>query len=105
MSQTNIKDTYFLEDCINKKRSVQDIYEALGLYSETADTRKEPVFVVQEANDLHKKIKEYAEDTKAAYRGKRERLLTDLVKEGMFDNEVKELGEQYGKCSCVQRSI
>jgi hypothetical protein len=99
MSQTNIKETYFLENCINKKRTVQDIYEALALYSETTDTRKEPVFVVDEANDLHRRIKEHAENIKGAYRNEREMMLSDLVKDDMFAKEVEELGEQYGKRS------
>lgn len=99
MSQTNIKETYFLENCINKKRTVQDIYEALALYSETTDTRKEPVFVVAEANDLHRRIKEHAENIKGVYRNEREAMLSDLVKDDMFANEVEELGEQYGKRS------
>jgi hypothetical protein len=97
MSQTNIRETYFLEDCINKKkRTVQDIYEGLALYSETTDKRKEPVFVVDEANDLHRKIKEHAENIKGVYRNEREKMLSDLVKDDMFAREVEELGEQYG---------
>jgi hypothetical protein len=41
-SQSDIANTSFIEDCINKKRSIQDIHEALGLYSETVNKRKEP---------------------------------------------------------------
>lgn len=96
MSQP-IQETSFLEDCITKKRPVQDIYEPLGLYSETADARKEPVFVVEEANALLVKIKNYAEDVKKLYRSEREKMLSDLVKDDMFAKEVDSLGEQYGK--------
>ena len=97
MSQSNIANTSFLEDCISKKRTIQDIYEALGLYSETGGTRKEPVFVKHEANDMHKRIKEHAESFKASYKNDRERLLADLVKDGVFANEVQELGLHYGQ--------
>jgi hypothetical protein len=96
-SQSNIAHTTFLEDCISKKRSIQDIHEALGLFSEIAKTRKEPVFHKEEANDLHKSIKEIAEAFKTSYRNNRENMLADLVKEGAFANDVRELGELYGQ--------
>ncbi|KAF2832935.1 hypothetical protein CC86DRAFT_376192 [Ophiobolus disseminans] len=97
MSQTNIATTNFLELCISKKRTIQDITEALGLDSETADARKEPIFIKDEANGLHKKIKEYADACKAIYRNERETMLIDLVKDGVFAAEVQELGETYGQ--------
>jgi len=97
MSQPNIATTTFLEDCISKKKTVHEIYEDLGLFSETYDTRKEPVFSKVEAKELHLKIKEFAESFKALYRDSRESLFTDLVADGMFDNEVQELGERYGQ--------
>ncbi|KAF2030092.1 hypothetical protein EK21DRAFT_33987, partial [Setomelanomma holmii] len=87
----------FLEDCIAKKRSFQDIYESLGLYSESADARKEPVFAKEEANDLHKKVKEIANSFKALYRTGREKLRADLLEEGTFATELQELGASYGQ--------
>jgi hypothetical protein len=94
-SQTSIAHTSFLEDCISKKRSFQDIYEALGLYSESTDTRKEPVFLKDEANDLQKRIKEIAASFKTSYRNNRESLLADLVKDGAFADQIQELGQWY----------
>jgi hypothetical protein len=95
-SQSNIAHTSFLEDCISKKRTFQDIYEALGIYSEIADTRKEPVFYKDEANDLHKKIKETAESYKALYRN-RENMLASLVKDGTFADDCQQLSQLYGQ--------
>jgi hypothetical protein len=96
-SQSNIAHTSFIEGCINKKRTMQDIYEALGLYSETADPRKEPVFAKDEANDLHKKIKEVAESFKVSYHNDREELLAELVKDGAFADDVQKLVLLYGQ--------
>lgn len=95
-SQTNIAHTTFLEDCIDKKRTLQDVYEPLGLFSQTVGTRKDPVFVKDEANDLHKSIKEMAQSFKVAYRNDRDRLLADLVKENTFTDQVQELAQSYG---------
>jgi hypothetical protein len=97
VSQSNIAHTSFLEDCICKKRTFQDIYEALGLYSEIADTRKEPVFHKDEANRLHKKIKEIAGLYKALYRNNRENMLADLVKDGAFADDCQQLSHLYGQ--------
>jgi hypothetical protein len=95
-SQTDIAQTSFLEDCISKNRSFQDIYEALGLYSQTTDARKVPVFVPNEANDLHKKIKKIAASFKASHRNNTETLLASLAKDNAFANQIQELGQCYG---------
>jgi hypothetical protein len=92
----SIENTLFLEDCISKKRTFQDIYESLGLYSESTDARKEPVFVKEEANDLHRRVKAIAVSFKGSYRNERERLVADLVKDDAFAKEVQELGASYG---------
>jgi hypothetical protein len=101
MSQPNIADTDFLERCIDENRSFRNIYEPLGLYTETVETRKEPVFVVKEANDLHKEIKEIAGNFKRLYKNERDKLKTDLIQDGMFSEEVHELGERYGKLTFI----
>jgi hypothetical protein len=96
-SQTSIAQTSFLEDCIDKKRSIQDIYETLGLYSETANARKEPVFAKDEANELQKRVKEIAASFIALYCNDREALLANLIKDGAFIEQIQELGEHYGQ--------
>jgi glycogen debranching enzyme len=96
-SQTSIAQTSFLEDCIAKKKSFQQIYEALELYSESVDARKEPVFAKDEANDLQKRVKEIAASFKAFYRNGREALLADLIKDDTFTEQIQELGKRYGQ--------
>jgi hypothetical protein len=96
-SQTSITQTSFLEDCISKKRSFQDIHEALGLYRVNANARKEPEFVNNEANNLQKRVKEIAASFKASYRNDQEALLADLVKDGAFSEQTLELGKHYGQ--------
>jgi hypothetical protein len=96
-SQSNIAQTSFLEDCICKKRTCQDIYEALGLYSEISDTRKEPVFHKDEANTLHKKIREIAVSYRATYRNNEENMLADLIKDGAFADDCQRLSNLYGQ--------
>jgi hypothetical protein len=95
-SQTNIANTSFLEDCIDGKRTLQDIYEALGLYSETVQTRKDPVFRTDEANKLHQTIKEKAQSFIATYGNDREKLFADLVEEGTLADQVQDLEQSFG---------
>lgn len=95
-SQTSIANTSYLEDCISKKKSIRDVHEDLGLYSETNKTRQDPVFYDDEANTLQKKIKEIAATFKATYRKEKEALADDLVKEDTLAEQVRELGEHYG---------
>lgn len=95
-SQTNYSETDFLEGCINgKKRTDQDCYEALGLYSET--TGKDPVFFKDEANQLHDRIKEIAATFKAAHRSGRKPLSEILVQDDALTGETRHLGESYGE--------
>jgi hypothetical protein len=96
-SQSSIANSSFIDDCISKKRTVQDCYEALELFSETADARKDPVFVKNEANDLQRRIKDAAQSLKASYRNDSQRLLADLIKEDALSDKVEELGESYGQ--------
>jgi hypothetical protein len=91
-SQTDIEHTSFLEDCITRKRTTRDIYEALDLYCETAETRKDPVFVKADANKLQKDIKNLAQSFRESYRNDEKTLLVDLVKDSAFIDEVGELG-------------
>jgi hypothetical protein len=95
-SQTDIEHTSFLEDCITRKRTTRDIYEALDLYCETAETRKDPVFVKADANKLQKDIKNLAQSFRESYRNDEKTLLVDLVKDSAFIDEVGELGQRYG---------
>lgn len=95
-SQSSIANSSFIHDCISKKRSPQDCYEALGLYREAGGAVKDPVFATVEANDLYKRIKDVANSTKTRYRNDRTSLLADLEKEGIFAEQVKELGQTYG---------
>jgi hypothetical protein len=95
-SQSDIEQTSFLEDCISKKRKFRDIYEAIDLYSETAETRKDPDFYKADANDLQKKIKEIARTFRSSYGGDEDALRVELLKEDAFVNEVDELGQRYG---------
>jgi hypothetical protein len=96
-SQSNVKNTSFLEDCINKKKSIQEIHECLGLYSESANVRKEPVFVKDEANDLYKRIVEIAKAFRVSHGNDKEGLLAGLAKPDVFLNEVEELELGYGQ--------
>ncbi|KAF1946103.1 hypothetical protein EJ02DRAFT_367925 [Clathrospora elynae] len=86
----------FLEGCINKTRSVRDVYESLGLFSQTSDVRKDPDFLKNEANELSGRIKQIAKTFVLAYRGDPEQLQTDLAEETVFSNDLLELGRQYG---------
>jgi hypothetical protein len=86
----------FLEACINKRRPVQDVWESLGLYSQTVDTRKDPDFLKNEANELFTNIKRIAKSYATTYRGDLERLHSDLAEETTFSEEVFKLGQQYG---------
>jgi hypothetical protein len=95
-SQLSIEHASFLDACINKKRTLQDIYEALGLYSETSGARKEPVFVKTEANDLHNSIKQLAKTFNTSQRNNRGDFSAVLVKSNTFADEVRELGFRYG---------
>ncbi|KAH5692063.1 hypothetical protein HBI23_006450 [Parastagonospora nodorum] len=95
-SQSSIANSSFIDDCISKNRTLQDCYEGLGLFSENGDARKDPVFPKEEANDLHRRIKEVAQSFKAAYRNDRDKLLADLIKEDALADQVQELGESYG---------
>jgi hypothetical protein len=95
-SQSSIAQTSFLEDCISKKRSFQDIYEALDLYPQETNARKEPVFLDDKANDLQKEVKKIAASFKASHRDD-DTFLADLVKDGAFANQVRKLGQDYGR--------
>ncbi|KAH7095712.1 hypothetical protein FB567DRAFT_36880 [Paraphoma chrysanthemicola] len=95
MSQS-IENTLFLEDCISRKRKLEDIYESLGLFIEKKDARKEPVFVKDGADELHKRVKEIATSFKSSYRNDRDRLVADLLKADAFAEELQELGDSYG---------
>lgn len=95
-SQTNIAQTSFLEQCIDKKRSIRDCYEALDLFSVTSDDRKDPVFYQDEANQLQNRIKEIAASFKASHRKETKPLKEVLVKDGVFAVETRELGQAYG---------
>ncbi|KAH7080275.1 hypothetical protein BKA63DRAFT_506082 [Paraphoma chrysanthemicola] len=95
MSQS-IANTLFLEDCISRKRKLEDIYESLGLYIEKKDARKEPVFVKDGADELHKRVKAIATSFKSSYRNDRDRLGADLLKDDAFAEELQELGDSYG---------
>jgi hypothetical protein len=96
-SQSNVKNTSFLEDCINKKRSIQVIHESLGLYSESWNVRKEPVFVIDGANDLYKRIVEIAKTFRVSHGNDKEGILADLAKPDVFSKEVEELELGYGQ--------
>jgi hypothetical protein len=95
-SKSSIANSSFIDDCISKKRTLQDCYEDLGLFSETGDARKEPVFAKEEANDLYRKIKKVAHSLKRSYRNDREKLLADLLKEDALAEQVQNLGQSYG---------
>ncbi|KAH7414184.1 hypothetical protein DE146DRAFT_19952 [Phaeosphaeria sp. MPI-PUGE-AT-0046c] len=95
-SQTNIAHTSFLEQCISKKRSVRDCYEAIGLFSVTSEIRKDPVFYQDEANQLQDRIKEIAASFKASHRNGRKSVPEMLVEDGMFAVETRQLGQTYG---------
>lgn len=97
MSQSDITKTDFLESCVSKKRNARQVTEALGLYMEGNDPRKEPVFIKSEANKLYRRIREYADAFKARYKNNRKTLLDDLVKDGCFDYEVQLLSNDYGQ--------
>jgi hypothetical protein len=96
-SQSSITNSSFIDDCISKKRTLQDCYENLGLFGEHVVARKDPVFRIEEANDLHKRIKGVAHSFKTAYRNDREKLLADLTKEDALAEQVQKLGESYGQ--------
>jgi intein/homing endonuclease len=96
-SQTDITHTSFLERCIEKKRSLQEIWEALGLYRETVGRREDPDFIKEDAKELHESIKKMAQSLKTAYRNDREKLLADLVKEETLAEQIQELEQSFGK--------
>lgn len=96
-SQSNVANTSFLEGCIEKKRSIQEIHECLGLYSESANVRKEPVFFIEGANDLYKRIVEIAKAFRLSHGNDKDALLTDLAKPDVFFIEVQELASEYGQ--------
>jgi hypothetical protein len=95
-SQSDIEQTSFLENCIGKKRKIRDSYEALGLYSEEAETRKDPVFPKIDANNLQKEIKDLARAFRISHQGDEDTLPADLIKEDAFVDEADELGQRYG---------
>ena len=95
-SQTNIRDTTYLEDCINKKKEVLDVYEDLGLFSEKVRQGQDPEFPQEAANSLQTKIKEIAATFRVAYRNEKESMLADLGKEDAFAESLQELGQRYG---------
>ncbi|KAH8727471.1 hypothetical protein GQ44DRAFT_757878 [Phaeosphaeriaceae sp. PMI808] len=102
---SNIANTDFLECCINKKKSFEDIYESLGLFSEARGKRKSPVFPREEANKMHKRIKEMAGSFRVSRRNNRDKLLSDLAKEGVLAREIEELGLGYGAILWGEESV
>jgi hypothetical protein len=94
-SNINISQTSFLEACISRKIKFQDIHEILGLYKETINARKVPVFVKDEAKDLEKKIQKIVAAFKASYRNNKEKMLADLAKDDAFASQSQELGQCY----------
>lgn len=86
----------FLAGCINKTRSERDVYESLGLFSQTTDLRRDPDFLKNEANELHTRVKEIAQSFAANYHNNYKQLQAELGKEGTFSEEILELGHQYG---------
>jgi hypothetical protein len=98
--QANIEQTDYLERCIDKKETLQNIWEALGLYRETVGPCKDPDFAKEDAKRLHKTIKKMAQSFKAGYRNDRERFLADLLKKETFSNPVQELEHSFGTLIC-----
>lgn len=91
-SQIIYAETTFLEGCIDgKRRTDLDCYEALGLFRETIG----PIFAKDEANQLHKRVKEIATTFEASHRNGRKPLKEILVEDGIFADECRRFGETY----------
>jgi hypothetical protein len=87
----------FLAGCVNKTRSIRDVCEALGIYSETLDPRKNNELYPPEANELYAKIKNIAKSFIASPRGDSAQLQVDLAKETAFSGEISTLASRYGE--------
>ncbi|CAO2650722.1 Nn.00g020140.m01.CDS01 [Neocucurbitaria sp. VM-36] len=87
----------FLYACVQKSKSLRDVYETLGLYCETTTLRKEPDFHNAKAKALHAEIKEIAQSFEGRYRNNLEHLKEDLSNEITFSTEIRDLQRKYGQ--------
>lgn len=89
----------FLARCISQTRSERDVYETLGLFSQTSDARKDPDFYENEANILRSEIINIS----TSFAGHHHDLQTfeaALLKEATFLEDVQYLGSKYGPEIC-----
>ncbi|KAF1841126.1 uncharacterized protein K460DRAFT_198851 [Cucurbitaria berberidis CBS 394.84] len=96
-TSTPDENAAFLAGCIHKTRSVRDVYESLGLFSQTTDLRKDPDFLKNEANELHFEIKKIAQSFVERNREDPEHLHACLSKDETFSKEICELEGKYGQ--------
>ena len=87
----------FLYGCINKTTPEQDVYESLGLFSQTLGRRKGPDFPKNEANELRSRIKEIAQAFLVVHREDPGDLRAKLENEDIFSNEIQEIEDKFGQ--------
>ncbi|KAL6703195.1 hypothetical protein ACN47E_010124 [Coniothyrium glycines] len=86
----------FLQGCIEKKRTMKDVYENLGLFSHTLVPRRDPDLHPAEANELYTAIKQTAKSIASSCRAAGMPVEYKLSQENTLSSEAKRLGEKYG---------
>jgi hypothetical protein len=86
----------FLDAITYAKKDELDVRESLGLFPESHDKNKNPIFHRERANALRGEVKRIAEAYATSYHGSLEQLQSHISEENTFSEEAINLGHKYG---------